>query len=428
MTSFMNVLVFPAGTEIAFEIHDALKYSKNIRLFGGTSVACHADFLFRNCIDGFPYADSPDLIPFLNRVIDEYGIDFIYPAHDSALKRLSDERDQIHACVIASPQRTVELCRSKNATYAALRGAPYLPAVWTSPEEIPFYPVFIKPSVGQSSEGTQRIDDRAHLEEALASGTEYAVCEYLPGDEFTVDCFTDRRGALRLVRPRSRERIRAGIAVRSRALPENAEIKAIAEDINRRLDFTGAWFFQLKKNTAGEYRLLEIAPRIAGTMGLTRSRGLNLPLLTLYTFAGTDVALLDNGNQVLLDRAFISRFRTDLTYDRVCVDFDDTLALNGKVNASLMMFLYQARNEGKTLILLSRHEGNIHEDLRRLCIPETLFDDIIVLDRRCSKADFIPEHSIFIDDSFAERKQVHDTLGIPVFDLDMIEGLIDWRL
>jgi len=428
MTSVMNVLVFPAGTEIAFEIHDALKYSKNIRLFGGTSVACHADFLFRNCIEGFPYADSPDLIPFLNRVIDEYSIDFVYPAHDSALKRLSDERDRIHACVIASPRRTVELCRSKNATYTALTDAPYLPATWTAPEEIPSYPVFIKPSVGQGSEGAQRIDDRAHLDEALASGVEYAVCEYLPGAEYTVDCFTDRHGALRLVRPRSRERIRAGIAVRSRALPDDSEITAIAEDINRRLDFTGAWFFQLKRNRAGEYRLLEIAPRIAGTMGLTRSRGLNLPLLTLYTFAGTDTALLDNGNQVLLDRAFISRFRTDLSYDRVCVDFDDTLILKDKVNAQLMMFLYQARNEGKALTLLSRHDGDLRADLQRFRIPENLFDEIVVLDRQRSKSDFVPEHSIFIDDSFAERKQVHDALGIPVFDLDMIESLIDWRV
>ena len=42
----------PAGTEIAFEIHDALKNSKFVKLFGVTSVDCHADFVFRSCISG----------------------------------------------------------------------------------------------------------------------------------------------------------------------------------------------------------------------------------------------------------------------------------------------------------------------------------------------------------------------------------------
>ena len=33
MSDVKNVLVFPAGTEIALEIHDALKFSKFVRLF-----------------------------------------------------------------------------------------------------------------------------------------------------------------------------------------------------------------------------------------------------------------------------------------------------------------------------------------------------------------------------------------------------------
>jgi hypothetical protein len=38
------------------------------------------------------------------------------------------------------------------------------------------------------------------------------------------------------------------------------------------------------------------------------------------------------------------------------------------------------------------------------------------------------KNAIFIDDSFAERKKVHDVLGIPVYDVDMVESLIDWRM
>ena len=54
-----KVLVFPAGTEIAFEIHNALKYSKIVELYGVSSVSCHAEFLFKNYIEGVPFPGDP---------------------------------------------------------------------------------------------------------------------------------------------------------------------------------------------------------------------------------------------------------------------------------------------------------------------------------------------------------------------------------
>lgn len=425
-----NVLVFPAGTEIGMEIHSALKYSRFVKLFGGTSVPCHAELLFENCIEGFPFIDDEGFIDYLNSVIDEYNIDYIYPAHDSALMTMTLEQGNIHCPVVTSPLETVEICRSKNRSYDFLAGSFYLPRYFGGIEQVDGYPVFIKPTVGQGAQGARLISDRAHLAEALSDGVEYAICEYLPGDEFTVDCFTDRHGRLLTVSPRSRDRIRAGIAVRSRLLPCDESVRAIAEDINSKLRFNGAWFFQLKENSKGEYRLMEIAPRIAGTMGLSRSRGVNFPLLTLYNMWGFDVSLVSNGNEAMLDRAFISRYVTDICYDSVYVDFDDTLVVRGKVNAQLMMFLYQAKNKGKRLHLLTKHpDCPIGEELQRFGIAESLFDGILHIGQDESKSDYITDSApIFIDDSFSERRRVREALGIPVFDLDMIDSLLDWRM
>lgn len=427
MAEVKKVLVFPAGTEIAFEIHHALRYSKFVKLYGATSVPCHADFVFENCVEGLPYVDEPELIDRLNQVIDEFAIDYVYPAHDSAVLTLTREQARLHAQVVTSALETVEICRSKNLTYDYLRGAEYLPRFYAGTDEIQEYPVFIKPSVGQGSVGARRIDDRAALEEALADGVEYAICEYLPGQEFTVDCFTDRHGALRYVGPRSRDRIRSGIAVRSHFLPEDRQINEIAEDLNRRFRFNGAWFFQLKENGQGQFRLMEVAPRIAGTMGATRNRGVNMPLLTLYNMWGYDVDIIDNGNDLLLDRAFISRFQSGIHYENVYVDYDDTMVLRGQVNPELMAFLYQAKNQGKKLFLISKHVGDLDQELGRFCIHPGLFDQIIRLDQSESKLPYIQADSIFIDDSFAERRRIHEGCGVPVFDLDMIESLIDWR-
>ena len=427
MSEVKNILVLPAGTEIAMEIYNALKYSKFVKLFGGTSKACHAEFVFENCDEDIPYPDSPDFAAKVNEAIDRYHIDYIYPAHDSVLLKLTQIQEELHAAVITSALKTVEITRSKNKTYEYLAGASYLPKTYADADEVESYPIFLKPAVGQGSEGAKKITGRRQLEEALSDGTEYAICEYLPGEELTVDCFTDRHGKLRIASPRTRSRIRAGISVRSRKLPCSERIEKIAEDINRRFSFNGAWFFQLKENSNGEYRLMEIAPRIAGTMGVTRNLGVNMPMLTLFNMWGYDVDIISNGTEILLDRAFISRFETDLEYDNVYVDFDDTLVVNGRVNGTLMMYLYQAHDKGKHLYLLTKHAKDIDESMKKYAISPRLFSEIIHIPPEGDKTQFVRPRSVFIDDSFAERRRVREKCGAAVFDLDMIESLLDWR-
>ena len=49
-----------------------------------------------------------------------------------------------------------------------------------------------------------------------------------------------------------------------------------------------------------------------------------------------------------------------------------------------------------------------------------------VLEKKQLKSDYIKrENSIFIDNYFKERLEVKEKLGIPVFDVDAIECLID---
>lgn len=367
-------------------------------------------------------ADDPDLINCLNAVVDKEGIDLIYPAHDSACLRLTMDQEKLHCKVVTSEKATVFVCRDKMRTYQYLSGADYLPKVYMNPVDVEAFPVFVKPRIGQGSVGAAKIDDKHKLFETVRDGRDHVVCEYLPGLEYTVDCFTDRHGTLRYIGQRTRERIRAGIAVRSELVPADLRVLNMASDLNDRFKFTGAWFFQVKRDRLGEPKLMEVAPRIAGTMGLSRNIGVNLPLLTIYAVMGEDVEIFTNQNRILLDRAFISRFQTDVDYDTVYVDFDDTLIHSGKINPFLMAFLYQTQNRGKKIILLTKHRGMIEE-----YIDPYMFNKIIHIRQDENKSNYIHGNAIFIDDSFAERKKVHEICGIPVYDLDMIESLFDWR-
>ena len=424
-----KILIFPAGTEIACEIQNALKFSKFVELYGANSVPSHAEFVFKHCVTNLPFEKDPKFIDALNSVIDTVGIDYVYPAHDSACLTLTREQERIHAKVVTSPVETVEICRSKNKTYEFFKGEEFLPRFFHCVEEVQSYPVFIKPAVGQGSLGARKIDSAVELENAINDGTEYAICEYLPGNEYTVDCFTDRYGKLRVCHPRQRERIKTGISVRSSLLPTDEKIMEIAEMINSKLIFNGAWFFQVKKNSKGDYRLMEISPRIPGTMGTTRNLGINFPLLTLYNMWGFDVDIIDNGYQITLDRAFISRYKTNVKYNKVYMDFDDTLYIGDKVNIQMISFLYQCANQNIPVVLITKHSKDIHDSLKILKISEDLFYEIIHLEQGEDKCKYIKETDcILIDDSFAERKNAKDKLGIGVFDLDMIESLIDWRM
>lgn len=421
-----KILIFPAGTEIAFEIVNALRFSKFVELYGGNSVSDHSEFVFQNLIQGFPFVDEPGFLEFLNKVIEDYKIDCIYPAHDSVSVFLSTHADEIKAQVIITDKETTDICRSKSRTYEYFKGETFIPKYFETSEQVKTYPVFVKPTIGQGSVGARKISSREELEKALKQDPSLVICEYLPGMEYTIDCFTDRHGKLRIAKMRNRERIRTGISVRSRMMERNKEVWNIAEIINSKLRFKGAWFFQLKKNADGEFRLLEISPRIPGTMGLSRNCGINFPMLTLFDSWGYDVDIIDNEYDIILDRAFHSAYKMNLEYEHVYVDYDDTLIIRDKVNTTLLTFLYQAVANGKKLHLLSKHIGDLQQDFKKYRIAEELFDEIIVIDPKLEKIDYIKEKSaIFIDDSFAERIKVRDVLNIAVFDVDMIESLID---
>lgn len=79
------------------------------------------------------------------------------------------------------------------------------------------------------------------------------------------------------------------------------------------------------------------------------------------------------------------------------------------------------------MILLSKHRGDIEASLSCNCIAKNLFSEIITLRLDQEKADYVTENSIFIDDSFSERRKISEKIGIPVFDIDTIETLVDGR-
>lgn len=423
-----NVLIFPAGSEIGLEILDSLKYSHHVEVFGASGKDDHASFVYdpqHYVEDALLYVDRPDFLERCNGHLRRLRIDYVYPTHDTVASFLAQHQDELAAHVVTSCARTNRIARSKRLTYATFRAFDFCPRVFDLAGE-PDFPVFLKPDQGQGGKGTFRADDAAELAFLRRKFPDLLATEYLPGQELSVDCFTDARGQLLFVGPRTRERVQMGISFRSSALEPTEEIRRIAESINRTAALNGAWFFQVKQDAHGRFKLLEFAPRQSSTMGLYRHEGVNFALLSLFNAMGLPVEILRNDCAGLqLDRRLQNRFRSALRFERVYIDFDETIVAGQRVHGRVMDFLYQCRNRGTEIILITKHRLELLATLRELAISEHLFDRIIQLEPEERKADHIAaDGAIFIDNYWFDRRDVRERLGIPVFDVDAVECLM----
>lgn len=420
-----RVLVYPCGTEIGLEILRSCEYSTRFQLIGGSCSNDHGRFAYKEHIDNMPFIkDTSDdsFIDELNGILSENGIDYIYPAMDGVISRLAQVRESLRSVLITPSISTAMNCRSKKKTYEILKDIVPVPKTYKNRYEVDNYPIFMKPDVGQGSSGAVKINSEKELE--FYYNNNAILLEYLPGREYTVDCFTNSRGELIYASGRVRNRIRNGISVSTEKI-NDPRFFEYGRRINSHMPQFGGWFFQIKENADGDYILLEVAARIAGTSGYSRCMGINLPLLTLYQFDGENIdSVIENNYHLEMDRALHNKYKINLTFDTVYIDFDDTLIVNDELNLQVIELIFKCFNDGKKVYLVTKHKGSLDELLDRYRIGG-IFDGIIKLEMSQPKYEFISErNSIFIDDSFGERSAVAQWKGIPVFDTHMIECLL----
>ena len=419
-----TVLIFPCDSEIALEMYRSIDKSIHFKSIGATSNTDGVgQQVFNTVITEVPYITSPDCIEALNRLIITHKIDLILPAHDSVCLALSkaEHEKKLKAQVVGPSYKASKLCRSKKQTYLLFKDQLPTPSVYDRvPKE--GYPYFLKPDVGQGSKGVLLAQSPEVAKAAMQKNPGLLLMDYLPGDEYTVDCFTDYTGQLKVVKGRARVQTTNGISSQTVSV-HNSDFEKMATSISKTLSLNGAWFFQVKKDKNNQLVLLEIATRIAGSSGLLRLSGINLTLLNLFNHLKMKVGILENDYGLKLYRALDIKCKLSIPCKNVYVDLDDTLICDNKVNITLVGFLYNCVNFNKKIHLITRHTKSLQDTLTKHRIAG-LFDSIIHIQDGQKKSSFITtEQAIFIDDSFAERKDVSLTKNIPVFDAHMIEAL-----
>jgi hypothetical protein len=423
-----NVLVFSGGSYPAVEIYYSLQHSMLFNPIAASSYDDHSQFIYKKSFNKLPYIWEEEFLYKFNELLKNENIELIIPTHDTIAMFLMENEDAINAKVVCSPYETTVLCRYKSKAYNKLKEFSFVPIVYKNIEEVTEYPVFCKKDIGEGSRDIHLIADKENFS-ILQNISDFLICEYLPGEEITIDCFTDRNRNLLFSNPRKRVRIMNGISARSVNIELTDELNDIVTKVNNTIHFRGYWFIQLKQDKDGKYKLLEICTRFAGTFNLSKNLDVNLPLLALCDRLDMDVAITPNNYTITSDKTYIDRYKIDINYERVYVDFDDTIIFNrSQYNTFIMMFLYQCINEGKEIVLITKHEYDLDETMKTVKLSKDIFNEIIIVPINAHKYKFMSNDkpSIFIDNSYKERNEVKEKLNMFTFDISNVESLIDW--
>jgi len=415
----VNVLIAPGTTLIAKEMCNSLSFTKTVNLYGaGFDLVSAANFPYL----AFDFLDGLDLglpVGRLEEIVSERGIDYIVFAHDSWIYNFRNIDSIGNAKIVNQLKSAVNIASFKSQTYSHLQGIVPTPTVFLSITDVKKFPIFVKPDRGQGSVGALKINDESEACKFLdIEGTfdkKWVATEFLPGTEFTVDCFSNDKSEVLYSSTRIRSSIESGLAVETRII-DNHENVDLANLISEKLGIIGPWFFQLKEDVNKSQKLMEIGLRVAGGSGVQRLKGVNLPLLQLLQAQNLSLQVI---NQKVFPIQFANNFDLNFTYETIYVDYDDTLILHSQINRRLFLFLEEQSLGGIKIVLISRHQGNLIKSLEMFNLVH-LFRDVIHITNGDPKSKYIKTEKkfLFIDDSFRERMDIHIKYGDQVLVLD----------
>ena len=244
----IKILVFPGGTENGLEIFKSLSKDKNIDLISASDASVnHAAYAFkRNFV--IPNINDKSCLEKLNSLLKIERVDYIFPANSLVVSFLSECRDDLACRLLLQDEAIVSISASKSKTYQLLQSVIDTPKTYKKLTDIVDWPVFVKPDEGYGSQGAMLVE-RAEQLGSKHETEEYVISEYLPGPEYTVECFSSSDGSLKYCSARTRERVRMGTSMHSESAKDDIQAAShkIAANIVSKLAIDGLWFFQLKE-------------------------------------------------------------------------------------------------------------------------------------------------------------------------------------
>jgi len=319
-TGPIRVLMTGAGAPGAAGILKCLSQDSRLQVItADANPESAGHYLNKNFIQ-IPRADDPVFTETLLQICREKNIHVVLPLVTRELMHFATHLNEFEMAgtrILITPPASLEIAINKSRLYEFLqwRGidVPAFRIVETveqfaqAVEELgyPGKSICFKPSLSNGSRGFRILSEQVNeadllfnykpshtwlrMNEAIrilstAPFPELLVSEYLPGPEYSVDCLCDK-GVANLVVPRLRKKMSNGISVEGEFIRQE-EIITYCTRIIKELQLHGNIGIQVKQGVNGQFLLLEINPRVQGTISAGLGAGINFPLLAIKQALG----------------------------------------------------------------------------------------------------------------------------------------------
>jgi carbamoyl-phosphate synthase large subunit len=293
-TRRVRVLVTGAGGPAAIAAMKSLRAEEGVELIAADMDPWAAGLYLVPERTLVPAGADPDFTDAVLATCVTLGVTVLLPTVDAELLPLARAREKFAAAgvgLLLAPTAALEVILDKLALARHCArvvrvprtepfGASVDPRGWT-------YPVIVKPRQGSGSRGVVRVETAAELA-ALDRSPSLIVQEFLPGEEFSVDVLADASGHVIASVPRLRARVDSGVSVGGRTV-HDPEVEALGRAVAQATGLTYVANVQCRRDRDGHPALLEVNPRMPGTLGLTIASGVDMPRLALAALLGRPV-------------------------------------------------------------------------------------------------------------------------------------------
>ena len=325
MATPLTILLTGAGAPGVTGTVHALRHNptgETVRLIGTDMCPAAVGHSLVDEYSTVPPPEDPDYAAVVRDICQRYSANLVLPQTTREVERLAELKQsftEIGVGVIAGDPEAVRRGNDKSVTLAAFASADLPTPDWAiarSREEVdalvrdfgyPGREVVVKLPRGNGMRGFRILsadaggyhafatskpgDARGTLEEFgavldEADDIELIVTEFLPGPEYSVDCYLGPSGEVAVVRERIA--VRSGIAFDTMVV-DRPDIAEMALRGARLLGLDGVFGFQFKDRADGTPLLLECNPRVQGTMIASVLAGANVIWMAVNDALGRPV-------------------------------------------------------------------------------------------------------------------------------------------
>lgn len=237
-----------------------------------------------------PAGADPGFVDALLARCADHGVDVLVPTVDCELEPVAGQAERFARQgirLLLPPPSVLGLTLDKLALATACADVVRVPrtesAATTDPTDWT-YPVIVKPRRGSGSRGIAVVQSPEDLV-ARALGDDMLVQEFLPGEEYSVDVLADPSGTVVAAVPRVRQRVDSGVSVAGYTVVD-PELQEFAVAVVEALGLPFVSNVQIRRDRAGRPALLEINPRVPGSLALTVAAGVDMVPLAVGSLRG----------------------------------------------------------------------------------------------------------------------------------------------